>query len=114
MSSSKQNLLSSMSVVLRMQDFSVTDSISPCGGEKKKKKDLSCTECPLLELMSIRKVKGHEERGCGHHKNEVALMSNRSVPFMTTHIFPARSVVKGHHVQDLLLFDKCAVAFDPT
>lgn len=32
----------------------------------------------------------------------------------TTHILPSRSVVKSHHVQDLLLFDKCAVAFDPT
>lgn len=33
---------------------------------------------------------------------------------LATHKFPARSVVKGHHVQDLLLFDKCTVTFDPT
>lgn len=33
---------------------------------------------------------------------------------VTTHSLPARSVVKGRHVQDLLLFDKSAVAFDPT
>lgn len=33
---------------------------------------------------------------------------------VTTHILPTGSVVKGHHVQDLLLFDKRAVAFDPT
>lgn len=64
--------------------------------------------------MSLWKVKGHNGRGWRHHKNEVALMRNCSVCFMTTHILPTRSVVKGHHVQDLLLFDKCAVAFDPT
>lgn len=36
MSSSKQNLLSNISVVLRTQDFSVTDSVSPWKEEKKK------------------------------------------------------------------------------
>lgn len=31
-----------------------------------------------------------------------------------THKLPARSVVKGHHVQDLLLLDKRTVTFHPT
>lgn len=91
MSRSKQNLLSSISVVLRTQDFSVTDSVSPwkrwkvifyyiyTSGSSEMVKTVRCLMCSVA-----------------------------------THKLPTRSVVEGHHVQDLLLFDKCTVTFDPT
>lgn len=92
MSRSKQNLLSSISVVLRTQDFSVTDSVSPWKWWK-------------VTIIYEIYINGSPAKV----KTARCLMCS-----VATHKLPTRSVVKGHHVQDLLLFDKCTVTFDPT
>lgn len=85
MSRSKQNLLSNMSVILRTHDLSVTDSVSPWE-EKRNIKYIKTIQKAVVLIAQ-----------CVH-----------------THVLATRPVVKGHHVQDLLLFDEGAVAFDPT
>lgn len=102
MSSSKQNLLSNMSVDLQRQDLSVTDSVSPWTKQQQKKRGRK----PLLYW--------HKHNCIVNKVVEISLITHCSMCCRTTHNLATRSVVEGHHVQNLLFLDECAVALDPT